>query len=192
MGRTRNFDEQQVLERAMLAFWKNGYKNTTVRTLESEMGINQFSIYATFKNKKNLYHRALLQYRDRIHSEFLGSLRQERCNLDDVESFFKRFALCICRGQVPGGCMMVNSLREIQHFDPAMQQVIKNFFNSMKMHFRRALKNSADLSPNLPGSLDECAEYLVGIAQSLSVYSRMKSEKEIEEYLRFALNVIRK
>jgi AcrR family transcriptional regulator len=33
----------------MSLFWRNGYQNTSVRMLEKEMGINQFSIYASFE-----------------------------------------------------------------------------------------------------------------------------------------------
>jgi AcrR family transcriptional regulator len=40
-----------VIEKAMSLFWRNGYQNTSVRMLEKEMGINQFSIYASFGNK---------------------------------------------------------------------------------------------------------------------------------------------
>jgi hypothetical protein len=37
-----------VIEKAMSLFWRNGYQNTSVRMLEG-MGINQFSIYASFE-----------------------------------------------------------------------------------------------------------------------------------------------
>jgi TetR/AcrR family transcriptional regulator, transcriptional repressor for nem operon len=48
MPRTKSYNENEVLERAMNVFWSNGYEATSVRLLEKEMGINQFSIYSSF------------------------------------------------------------------------------------------------------------------------------------------------
>ena len=54
MPRKRKYKEKDVLRKAMLIFWAFGYEATNVRLLETEMGINQFSIYSSFKNKKNI------------------------------------------------------------------------------------------------------------------------------------------
>jgi len=53
MPRNKTNDDDLVLEKAMNVFWVHGYEGTSVRLLEKEMGINQFSMYASFKNKKN-------------------------------------------------------------------------------------------------------------------------------------------
>jgi AcrR family transcriptional regulator len=39
----------------MSLFWRNGYESTSVRMLEKEMGINQFSIYASFGSKQGVF-----------------------------------------------------------------------------------------------------------------------------------------
>ena len=54
MPRNKTYSDELVLEKAMNVFWIHGYDATSLRLLEKEMGINQFSIYASFKNKKNL------------------------------------------------------------------------------------------------------------------------------------------
>ena len=64
MPRSKTNDDDLVLEKAMNVFWVHGYEATSVRLLEKEMGINQFSIYASFKNKKNLFINALRKYRE--------------------------------------------------------------------------------------------------------------------------------
>ena len=45
MARKKQYNEAEVIEKAMRLFWRNGYESTSVRMLEKEMGINQFSIY---------------------------------------------------------------------------------------------------------------------------------------------------
>jgi TetR/AcrR family transcriptional regulator, transcriptional repressor for nem operon len=64
MPRNKAYSDDLVLEKAMNLFWVHGYEGTSVRMLEKNMGINQFSIYASFKNKKNLFINALRKYRE--------------------------------------------------------------------------------------------------------------------------------
>lgn len=188
MGRTKQFNEAEVLDKATLTFWKHGYQQTTVRDLEAEMGINQFSIYATFKNKQGLYRRVLDNYQKQLHGEFLKDLQKEECDLEDVQNFLNDFALSIASGKIPNSCLMVNSIREMDRFDPNIRRIIIHFFDNMKRHFLRALKNSSNEAT--PQTLEQKAEYLVGIAQSISVYSKIKSPAQISSYIEFAVGLI--
>jgi len=56
MARKKQYNEEDVLEKALTLFWSNGYESTSTRMLEKEMGINQFSIYSllSFQKFKNL------------------------------------------------------------------------------------------------------------------------------------------
>ena len=196
MGRSKQFNEAEVLDKATLTFWKRGFQKTTVRDLEREMGINQFSIYATFKNKQGLYRRVLDNYQQQLNREFLSQLLHEDCTLNDVEEFLKDFALSIASGKIPNSCLMVNSLREINHFDPNIRRIVIRFFDDMKRHFLRALNNSvssgASDDPHTLTDLEQKAEYLVGIAQSISLYSKIKSPAQIKSYIEFAVGLISK
>ena len=62
MPRVKSYNKEEVLQKAMHVFWNHGYGTTSVRLLEKEMGINQFSIYSSFSNKKNLFIEALKKY----------------------------------------------------------------------------------------------------------------------------------
>ena len=55
MARQKKYIESEVIEKAMQLFWKNGYETTSVRMLEKEMGINQFSMYASCGNKQGVF-----------------------------------------------------------------------------------------------------------------------------------------
>jgi len=52
MARKKMFDDNDVIEKATALFWQRGYENTSMSQLESAMGINKFSIYASFESKK--------------------------------------------------------------------------------------------------------------------------------------------
>jgi AcrR family transcriptional regulator len=61
-GRPRDFDINEVLERAMQLFWRNGYLGTSISDLTAAMGISRASLYAAFGNKETLYAKALDRY----------------------------------------------------------------------------------------------------------------------------------
>ena len=62
-GRTRQFDEDEALDRAMEVFWRRGYEGATLPELTAAMGINRPSLYAAFGNKEQLFRKALDRYR---------------------------------------------------------------------------------------------------------------------------------
>src|SRR3546814_18721440 len=61
MGRTRQFDIDQALDRATIEFWAKGYAGTTLDDLTEAMGINRPSLYRVFGNKEALFARVLVR-----------------------------------------------------------------------------------------------------------------------------------
>ena len=66
-GRTRQFDVDEVLDRALEVFWARGYEGATLPELTRAMGINRPSLYAAFGNKEELFHKALHRYQTGAH-----------------------------------------------------------------------------------------------------------------------------
>jgi AcrR family transcriptional regulator len=71
----------------MSLFWRNGYQNTSVRMLEKEMGINQFSIYASFGNKHGVFVESLKCYKTKIYSIF-EKLQNGKDGVNDILKFY--------------------------------------------------------------------------------------------------------
>jgi len=76
MARTKAYIEDEVIDKALQLFWRNGYDTTSVRMLEKEMGINQFSIYASFKNKQGVFLESIKCYKKKIKEELLDKLNE--------------------------------------------------------------------------------------------------------------------
>jgi AcrR family transcriptional regulator len=62
MGRPREFDVDEALERAMQVFWERGYEAVSLTDLTRAMGITKPSLYAAFGDKKELFRKALERY----------------------------------------------------------------------------------------------------------------------------------
>lgn len=62
MARQREFDHDQVLEKAMLLFWEQGYEATSVRDLNRATGISSSSMYEFFGDKRGLFLASLKRF----------------------------------------------------------------------------------------------------------------------------------
>ena len=71
MARPKEFEEVDVLEKAMYLFWQKGYYQASIQDLVDTMGINRASLYGAFADKHNLYMKALERYRQQDVSEIL-------------------------------------------------------------------------------------------------------------------------
>ena len=75
-GRTRRFDADEALGRALEVFWARGYQGATLPELTKAMGINRPSLYAAFGNKEQLFRKALDRYRTGPQSFLAEALKQ--------------------------------------------------------------------------------------------------------------------
>lgn len=55
------FDREEVIEKAMQLFWKNGYHSSSMQQLVDTTGLKPGSIYHSFGNKESLF-REVLEY----------------------------------------------------------------------------------------------------------------------------------
>ncbi|OHD77491.1 MAG: hypothetical protein A3J97_04565 [Spirochaetes bacterium RIFOXYC1_FULL_54_7] len=58
----KQFDIDEVLEKAMTAFWHRGYTATSMQDLVECTGVNRASLYATYGGKRDLFIAALKAY----------------------------------------------------------------------------------------------------------------------------------
>ena len=62
IGRPKEFDREEALQKAMELFWARGYEGTGMRELLQHMGIGRQSLYDTFGDKRSLFIEALKCY----------------------------------------------------------------------------------------------------------------------------------
>jgi AcrR family transcriptional regulator len=107
-GRPKNFNREEVLDKAIPVFWKHGFSDTTLADLETATGVNRSGLYTEFKDKEDLFLAALKRYL--ATSGLIDVLAQEPKGWANVESYL-RMALSCWPGQK--GCFSVSSMREL-------------------------------------------------------------------------------
>ncbi|MFO8001749.1 MAG: TetR/AcrR family transcriptional regulator [Marinilabilia sp.] len=189
MPRTKAYDKEQVLEKAMNVFWNHGYGTTSVRLLEKEMGINQFSIYSSFSNKKNLFIEALRKYREQVAQTRFRSLLEPGARIGDLKDFLNGFVEAVRRGETGNGCLVVNTTSEmIGSTDPDVSVELQNYFAFVRGMMGDILLNSLEAG-DIPADTDieKCSNYLLGVMQGLSVIAKSMNEKQVSDYISVAM-----
>ena len=155
MARPRSFEESELLESVMLAFWRDGYSATTFRSLESLSGVGIRSLANTFGEKDELYAKALSRYRSMV----AGNLAEmfDPPSIDGIVKVFERVGSPAEPAEPRrAGCLMVNTIFEINDPTDRIASEINDYRELWRLTFLEALE--ADQIADA----DTRAEFLVG------------------------------
>ncbi|MFF2883396.1 TetR/AcrR family transcriptional regulator [Bacillus toyonensis] len=117
MARTREFDEDQVLDAAMQLFWEKGYEATSLSDLTSRMGIQRPSIYSTFGDKKELFEAALRRYTMSRASDIRNRLQSHSSVKESFSIFFADVVNEEYAEDLSKGCFCINTMVELAPHD---------------------------------------------------------------------------
>ena len=110
MARTREFDYQRALEKAMHVFWRKGYADASLRDLLKAMGIGEGSFYNAFKSKRNAYLESLKQYDATVNAERVTAFLSQRTAGEGIRAFFREILNCLDNPKLPKVCLLAGSI----------------------------------------------------------------------------------
>lgn len=89
MARSKEFEEQAVLDKAMKLFWEQGYEKTSMNDLVEHMGIHRRSLYDTFTDKHTLFLRAIDRFDERISARLTAGVKRSKTAKEAVRFVFE-------------------------------------------------------------------------------------------------------
>jgi TetR/AcrR family transcriptional repressor of nem operon len=135
MARTKTFNEEEALTRAMELFWKKGYHGTSMQDLVDAMGISRSSMYDTFGDKHEIFLQAFQHYKQSQQS-VLASLSSEGDSISKVLGTFFNHLLRDCvTDEEKRGCLVVNSSTELAWEDEAVRLLIEENYEEFERLF---------------------------------------------------------
>ncbi|GAA0977691.1 TetR family transcriptional regulator [Nocardiopsis tropica] len=143
MARTREFDTEAAVGRAMELFWTRGYEATSVRDLTRHLGVGQGSLYAAFGDKHGLYRAALEHYRSTLAAAALRSLEEGA----DVRSAVRGLLAERVRIAVEHdgrGCLMVNAACERLPEEPSVRRIVRDVQDASREALAEVLTVAAE------------------------------------------------
>ncbi|GAA3140374.1 TetR/AcrR family transcriptional regulator [Planomonospora alba] len=169
MARPREFDEQDVIDRATRVFWCRGYNATSVRDLGAELSLRQSSLYRTFHDKRALFLRTLDHYRATESAQAEERLSAPGPSLE----ILREWMIWMVGHEAGRGCFVVNTATELGAADPEVRQRTEAAFDVTRRTLTSLLQRGVR-DGDLPAALDvdAAAEMLFTTVLGLRVRER--------------------
>jgi AcrR family transcriptional regulator len=178
MGRPREFNVDQALDKALNVFWRNGYEGTSIADLTDAMGINPPSLYAAFGNKEKLFRKALDRYVQQRTSYWNEAVEKPTAR-GMVEHLLRESANFLTEECNPPGCMLVRNAIQCSAAEESIERELASRRATGEVMLRERLATAKDKG-ELPADLDpeDYARYIMTVLEGMSVRSASGSSRE--------------
>ena len=140
MARTKEFEPERALERAMELFWRRGYEATSLRELLEAMGIGQGSFYGTFGDKHTLFLATLDRYREAAEAGAVTTL-EDGSPKEAIRAMFRGMVDVLAGQEEPRrGCFLANSAVELAPHDAEVGERISRYVRCLEDAFERTVR----------------------------------------------------
>ena len=169
IGRPREFDENAALHAAMRVFWEKGYEGTSLDDLTAAMGINRSSLYSTFGDKEQLFHKVMAQYREGPLS-FVGEALALPNARAVIEALFRGTVEFLADPAHPRGCLSLQGGLACGTGVESVQQAMVEWRESGLVAVQKRMQQ-AKRDGDLPVDVDpkDLARYVVVVVNGLSI-----------------------
>jgi TetR/AcrR family transcriptional regulator, transcriptional repressor for nem operon len=186
MARPREFDEDEVLERALSTFWEHGYEGTSIDELVAATGLGRASLYGAFGDKEQIFARALERY--------CAKMEEPLAAADGVSAraalarMLRAFVLKSSPKSGPRGCFLLSTA-----VGGDAPSVVRDAYADYTRRLERTLtalvrrgQESGELAPTIDAP--SVASMLVVLLQGISASARAgRSRAQLEAAMETAL-----
>ncbi|MGW8440209.1 TetR/AcrR family transcriptional regulator [Paenibacillus sp. S33] len=177
MARSKEFEEKEVLDKAMRLFWEQGYEKTSMTKLVEHMGIHRRSLYDTFGDKHSLFLKAMDRFDDKIIAALAGGVKRSKTASEALQFIFS--FMIDGDEDSPAGCLMVNSAVELAARDVEVDNKSTKAFTTAEQLLREIiLWGQRDGEFTSTYNAEELAEYLHNVWIGLRVMARTSASRE--------------
>lgn len=176
----KQFNREEVLDRAMQAFWSRGYEATSMQDLVERTGINRGSLYATYGDKRALFLAALRMYDDRMCRKRLAALESSSTPREAVRRLLQAFAELPSGGGDNRGCFLTNTALELAAHDAMARTIVARAQTEIEEFFARMIRKGQQEGDIAAGvHPKETARALLAALTGLAVLSRSRPDREL-------------
>jgi len=174
MARPREFEADQVLERATRVFWAQGFERASLDDLCAATGLNRSSLYGAFGDKRALYLRSLARYEqgsvERIRRAFDGKPVRE-----GLRDFLAGLIDAIVEGPGRRGCFIGNCAAEMARLDRAAAARVRQSLERIEETFHAALAQGGHADARA------LARFITAGVQGLRLYGKANPDRKALE-----------
>lgn len=143
IGRPREFDEDDVLQRLMDVFWRKGYEGTSLSDLVAASGLQKGSLYAAFGDKKEMFLKALGYYEKTVVDPAVEDLTRSSTNaVRRVRDFLNLPIEAAWANSDWRGCFLCNTAADHAERNSDTAELVLRGFDKLEGGLRTALAES--------------------------------------------------
>lgn len=147
MARPREFEPDDVIEKAMQVFWQHGYEDASLPDLLDGMGLTRGSLYKAFRDKKNLFLLVLNRYEMEAVDAAVVLLNGPDVTdgRDRILQMFSGLVATVAAGD-HRGCLLCTAAAGSAANDPEIAAAVQVGLAKMQAGFAQALADAPDLA----------------------------------------------
>lgn len=177
MARPREFDHDEVLDRAVDVFWRRGFEGTSIRDLEEATDLNRGSLYGAFGDKENLFLAVLDRYGKCFTDPCFGGMAAAPSPRAALIEVFESLPRHLLGSPHPRGCLVASTCADM----PVGSEAIARKAASSLLHLEDLLYRTLHRMQTL-GELHPAqdprglARFLTGTVQGMAVMARVTDD----------------
>jgi TetR/AcrR family transcriptional repressor of nem operon len=182
MARPKEFDREEVLQKALYTFWEKGYEATTLLDLLESMDINRSSFYNTFGDKQTLFREVMSLYYQQTAIKRLTILQKAKSAKQGLKDYFSHNIDVAIAEYNPGGCLLTNTTTNLRTIDQEVAQSILHGVDRLEQAIYSLLEKGQH-SGELPNNKDikAIARLMMATSYGLNIVARINPNREVLE-----------
>lgn len=192
MARQKEFEKEEVLEKAMDTFWHFGFEGTSMQNLVENMGISRSSLYDAFGDKRSLFEAAITHYEKTRMQAMVDCLQEKGASKSAIVNSFHSLIDQSISDEERRGCFITNTAIELCPHDPGTAKKIATDMKIVEKAFYQALVNAQNKGEiSIDKDLSSIAQYLTSSFQGIRVMAKVNQEPEfLKNIVKVTLSVL--
>jgi len=180
MARTKDFDENEVLAKAIQLFWLRGYSGTSMQDLVDHLGISRSSLYDTYTDKHTLFLRALESYQDAGAARISNIIGNSASARETIKKLLELVTTELLDDKQQRGCFLVNAEVEVAPHDAEVGALICKNDQQLEAAFYQVIKKGKE-SGEIKRTEDErsLTRFIFNAMKGMRVTARSTTDKAV-------------
>lgn len=191
MSRELNASYEELVDKAKMIFWNDGYKSVSHDVLAERLGVSTSTVYNKF-GKERLFIDGLNAYVQGVSDPALKMMRDSEEGLEAFRTLFYSLIDALYDGLFPRNCLMVNTVLEFRDEVEEINEIYDTYFANLRQSYTQKLERAFDLGEiESKSKIPAYVELFFGAIFALSVLQKVKTPEELKTFFDIQLSLVK-